>query len=310
MGQDLEMATRRPGVVELQEAEQEKQLNDSAALDNGSPSSSNRNDVDQMEEGYNSGAANSGGSAKAIDLIGGIACQNNEDPKEGEDSDGVEGSDRGASNSPVMNDKYASGTSMPTLELSLKRSRVPGDDDVEVEERRAVRQSGGSAFSRYFLHLSIKCFPVNIVHLAFCNALFHSTIAVVSDLKRYWDMSEPAVLVCPLSDFPSHFFRIVTLQIQHEWSHHPATSSFREQSRAWYLLYGWRLQFVRGTVGSCQQQQNWATSPFYRIRSMWIFYGQWGSFNPTCKSPSSSSEGQRSRFRIWGSRHVWSRRIC
>ncbi|BFI28125.1 pseudo-response regulator 7 [Marchantia polymorpha subsp. ruderalis] len=149
MGQDLEMATRRPGVVELQEAEQEKQLNDSAALDNGSPSSSNRNDVDQMEEGYNSGAANSGGSAKAIDLIGGIACQNNEDRKEGEDSDGVEGSDRGASNSPVMNDKYASGTSMPTLELSLKRSRVPGDDDVEVEERRAVRQSGGSAFSRY-----------------------------------------------------------------------------------------------------------------------------------------------------------------
>ncbi|KAL2642364.1 hypothetical protein R1flu_009951 [Riccia fluitans] len=149
MGQDLEMATRRPGNAELQQVQQSKQLNEKNDLDRGSPSSSDRNDADQIEEGYNSGAANSGGSAKAIDLIGGIACQNNEDTKEGDDSDAAEGSDRGASNSPVMNEKYASGSALPTLELSLKRCRAPGEEEADVEDRRIVRQSGGSAFSRY-----------------------------------------------------------------------------------------------------------------------------------------------------------------
>ncbi|KAL3695766.1 hypothetical protein R1sor_009842 [Riccia sorocarpa] len=150
MGQDLEMATRRPRSAELvQQSQQANQHNDNNALDRGSPSSSDRNDADQMEEGYNSGAANSGGSAKAIDLIGGIACLNNDDAKEGDDSDGVEGSDRDASNTPVMNDKYVSGSPLPTLELSLKRSRAPGEEDGDVEDKRVVRQSGGSAFSRY-----------------------------------------------------------------------------------------------------------------------------------------------------------------
>ncbi|CAM6096262.1 unnamed protein product [Calypogeia fissa] len=137
MGQDLEMATRRPS-LDMEKAPKPDNHDGAEARQDDSPSASGNSDNKRS-------TSNAG---RAIDLIGGIAFQNNEDVDDGvESGEGAEGSDRGASNSPANDKCVTSSNSPPLLELSLKRPRAPGEDDGQ--EKRVLRHSGGSAFSRY-----------------------------------------------------------------------------------------------------------------------------------------------------------------
>lgn len=86
---------------------------------------------------------------EAIDLTAAIASQqlqgaidNPDDIGEGKDN--VEG---GAFHSSATKNNTDS-SSLPILELSLKRSRTAGDVDAAADDRCILRQSGGSAFSR------------------------------------------------------------------------------------------------------------------------------------------------------------------
>jgi pseudo-response regulator 7 len=138
MGQDLEMATRRPTALDMEKAPKLDNQDGADARQDDSPSTS----------GNSGNKRSNSGTGKAIDLIGGIAFQSNEDVDDGvESGDGVEGSDRGASNSPANDKCVTSSNSPPLLELSLKRPRALGDEDNT--EKRVIRHSGGSAFSRY-----------------------------------------------------------------------------------------------------------------------------------------------------------------
>lgn len=144
MGQDLEMATRRPLSLDMEKAPEADNQDGAEVRQDDSPSTS----------GSSGTKRSTSATGKAIDLIGGITFHNNEDVDDGvESGDGVEGSDRGASNSPANDKCVTSSNSPPLLELSLKRPRAPGDDDGN--DKRVLRHSGGSAFSRYCLSSAV-----------------------------------------------------------------------------------------------------------------------------------------------------------
>eukprot|EP00897_Mesotaenium_endlicherianum_P006083 jgi/Mesen1/5502/ME000277S04710 len=98
---------------------------------------------------------------KAIDLLGGIGAKTTSEmaacaiKREGDgsggDADGGEDEemDRLGSNSPAAKDGESESDCLPTLALGLKRHRETEADDVV--DRAVIRQSDGSAFSRYGL---------------------------------------------------------------------------------------------------------------------------------------------------------------
>lgn len=153
MGRDLAMATRQPGSREMEKVQQQECLHRSeedtaCAMEEDGPTANGENRDGPSSSSGN--ASNGEVSQKAIDLINGISCQphmvNVEQPGDSEDCDAD--LDQRGSSSPKKNNSGSN--SLPTLELSLKRPRSVAENDGfnDGEERRVLRHSGGSAFSR------------------------------------------------------------------------------------------------------------------------------------------------------------------
>eukprot|EP00249_Psilotum_nudum_P018297 c26733_g3_i1 orf=325-3045(-) len=163
MGQELQIATPRVTAVEIKYLKEGTGMPDSTHMAYGNTSSS-------TDEGKQMAMGNFGSrehSTKAIDLIGAMGCQNRDD--EGESDEIEDAMDKGMINAPKSKDKSISDSNfLPTLELSLKRPRSGGEVDGDVEDRRVLKHSGSSAFSRYntssnFTQLpSPQTFPINM----------------------------------------------------------------------------------------------------------------------------------------------------
>ncbi|KAJ7530831.1 hypothetical protein O6H91_03G124400 [Diphasiastrum complanatum] len=148
LGNNLGITASRTGVLEFQ------------VINNGHSKDANRalqevtssEDVEQNEwldeEGIRDRAAAAALEAEtaAINLLGNIACRHLSKEHQRCSGDG-DNLDRSASNSPTK-DNASGSISLPTLELSLKRSHAE-EEEGKVEDRHVLRQSGPSAFSRY-----------------------------------------------------------------------------------------------------------------------------------------------------------------
>eukprot|EP00249_Psilotum_nudum_P018298 c26733_g3_i2 orf=325-2886(-) len=160
MGQELQIATPRLAAVEVKYLKEGTSIPDSVHLADGNASSS-------PGEGKEMVKGTGGSRGLSIDLIGAIDCQNND--VEGESGDREDAMDEGAIKVLKTKEKSISDSNfLPTLELSLKRPRSGGEVDGDVEDRRVLKHSGSSAFSRYntssnFTQLpSPQTFPINM----------------------------------------------------------------------------------------------------------------------------------------------------
>ncbi|KAH9569789.1 hypothetical protein CY35_02G009400 [Sphagnum magellanicum] len=160
MGQDLEMATPRPASRDAEQSQQPvcgaNRIVESASAMEKIEAANCGEKCTELQDGepVNSGANGSADktSQKAIDLLGAIATHPPADIMEqpGDSGDVGEIMDQGGSKSSKNLDNLASRSySPPTLELSLKRSRPRDEIDTDIDDRRMLRHSGSSAFSRY-----------------------------------------------------------------------------------------------------------------------------------------------------------------
>jgi hypothetical protein len=160
MGQDLEMATPRPASQDAEQSQQPvcgaNRIEESASAMEKIEAANCGEKCTELQDGepVNSGANGSADktSQKAIDLLGAIATHPPADIMEqpGDSGDVGEIMDQGGSKSPKNLDNLVSRSySPPTLELSLKRSRPRDEIDTDIDDRRMLRHSGSSAFSRY-----------------------------------------------------------------------------------------------------------------------------------------------------------------
>ncbi|KAJ7522711.1 hypothetical protein O6H91_18G023800 [Diphasiastrum complanatum] len=149
LGKNPEIAAPRAGALEFQVANSAHLQDANQTMQKVLPIQ----DVEQHDSLNDEGMADRVGGTltfgtKVIDLLGNIACQ----PKSKENHHSTEDGetlDRGASNSPKTKDNISSSISLPTLELTLKRSHTTDEEDGKAEDRQVLRQSGASAFSRY-----------------------------------------------------------------------------------------------------------------------------------------------------------------
>jgi len=159
MGQDLEMATPRPASRDAEQSQQPvcgaNRIVESASAMEKIEAANCGEKCTELQDGepVNSGANGSADktSQKAIDLLGAIATHPPADIMEqpGDSGDVGEIMDQGGSKSSKNLDNLASRSySPPTLELSLKRSRPRDEIDTDIDDRRMLRHSGSSAFSR------------------------------------------------------------------------------------------------------------------------------------------------------------------
>ncbi|CAM6006856.1 unnamed protein product [Sphagnum balticum] len=158
MGQDLEMATPRPAIGDVEQSQQPvcgaNRIEESASAMEKIEAANCGEKCTELQDGepVNSGANGSADktSQKVIDLLGAIATHPPADIMEqpGDSGDVGEIMDQGGSKSPKNLDNLASRSySPPTLELSLKRSRPRDEIDTDIDDRRMLRHSGSSAFS-------------------------------------------------------------------------------------------------------------------------------------------------------------------
>eukprot|EP01018_Ginkgo_biloba_P018380 Gb_06535 [translate_table: standard] len=150
MGQDLEIAVPIQTGTELEHQQGEKALCNQVCARIENALIASRGEGDKIHEPVGTSASPSGEAAtKAVDLIGAIASKPKVGNSELEDIGSRDVLEKGINNSQVKDKGVTDFKHLPFLELTLRRPRPSGDEDGDPEERHVLRQSGGSAFSRY-----------------------------------------------------------------------------------------------------------------------------------------------------------------
>eukprot|EP01018_Ginkgo_biloba_P012240 Gb_04977 [translate_table: standard] len=152
MGQDLEIAVPRQAATYVKHLPEEKILHDQASAKKEDIPSAICGEGGQINKGSIDTGSNGSGEpfTKAIDLIGAMSSKAKDRYVDQEDNVcGEEVQGKGATLSEFNGRVVSDFNSKPLLELTLKRSRPSGDEESEPGDKRVLRQSDASAFSRY-----------------------------------------------------------------------------------------------------------------------------------------------------------------
>ncbi|GLJ06862.1 hypothetical protein SUGI_0050560 [Cryptomeria japonica] len=148
MGKDLEIAVHGQTDVEAEQHQDDKVLSNQACAREEKTALASSAEGDKIEEPMDTDGSPGETATKAADLIGTIASKPKSRNVELEDCASREVPEKWVTTQ--MKDKtVADFKHLPFLELTLKRPRQNGEEDGEAEDRHVLRQSGGSAFSRY-----------------------------------------------------------------------------------------------------------------------------------------------------------------
>lgn len=161
MGQDLEMSTLRLAQAEPAHFHNDKGPMNPACVEPEIPPATSSGVAGMLDEDAGMVSLQED-SRKAIDLIGAIASKAKiqEDEEQGDSGDADDLLENHASNSPSSKEKtFSDADSPPLLELTLKRPRQTEEEDRGRDDRRILRHSYSSAFSRYNTNGNLTLLP-------------------------------------------------------------------------------------------------------------------------------------------------------